>query len=70
VEVEANHPVTIDAEHDAFRWVAAVEAEHAFMWPGQRACVREICESILTPGPTERFLRLPDALPAPPPPRR
>ena len=57
-EVPADSPVQIDDEHDAFRWMPTAEAEQAFLWPGQRACVREILGSIITRGPAERFLRL------------
>jgi dATP pyrophosphohydrolase len=57
-EVTMDAVVKIDDEHDAFRWVAASAAENSFLWPGQRTCIREILETIVTPGEAERFLRL------------
>ncbi len=40
---------TLNAEHDAHRWVAPEAIDSSFMWPGQRAACAEIL-SILTPG--------------------
>lgn len=44
-------------EHDALRWVRGDDAG-AFMWPGQRAAVREIVEYILRPSAAGPVLRL------------
>jgi len=34
----------LDAEHDAARWVSAAEVQTAFLWPGQRAALKELVE--------------------------
>lgn len=46
-EVAPDWTPTLNDEHDDARWVSAADAMHAFMWPGQRACVREIMEFIV-----------------------
>ncbi len=50
---------TLNAEHDAARWVAPADVESAFMWPGQIAALREIQTHILNPAaPARPNLRL------------
>lgn len=59
IEVAGEWSPVLNAEHDAFRWVALTEADGAFLWPGQRAALREI-ERLLSPAAPERdALRLP-----------
>lgn len=58
-EVAADATVRINIEHDDFRWILAAEARTGFMWPGQRACISEILDTIIPPDPSEPFLRLP-----------
>jgi len=38
---------TLDASHDAHRWVKRAGAHGAFLWPGQRAAIDEIVRDIL-----------------------
>lgn len=38
---------TLNAEHDAWRWIAGDHAAGAWMWPGQAACVSEIAGWLL-----------------------
>lgn len=46
-------------EHDAHRWIAVEQAEEAFLWPGQRAAIREIRRDILNPAsPASALLRV------------
>jgi dATP pyrophosphohydrolase len=56
--VSADSKVTLNEEHDAFRWLAANEAEPAFLWPGDRQGVREILSQILTNGPSKSHMRI------------
>jgi dihydroneopterin triphosphate diphosphatase len=46
VEVEATAAVTLNHEHDDFRWIPAAEMEAAFMWRTQREAVRCLLEAI------------------------
>jgi dATP pyrophosphohydrolase len=47
VEVSRSWLPTLNAEHGASRWVSAAEIDRAFMWPGQKACCREILAEIV-----------------------
>jgi dATP pyrophosphohydrolase len=57
-EVAVDASVQIDEEHTAFRWLAMTEAAEAFLWPGQRQAIREICDEIIADGPAKRYLRI------------
>ena len=58
-EVTGDWHATLDAEHDAVRWVRASDAEKSFMWPGQRGAIREIRQEIIRQGSlTEPLLRV------------
>jgi dATP pyrophosphohydrolase len=58
-EVATEWEPTLNEEHDATRWIRAADAEKLFMWPGQRASIREIRQEILKPGSlSEAALRL------------
>lgn len=37
---------TLNNEHSDSRWIPRAEADRAFVWPGQRACCREILETM------------------------
>lgn len=57
-EVEPRWQPALNEEHDNHRWVPADRAHEFFMWPGQRAAIRELV-TILTPGdPGGESLRL------------
>lgn len=59
VEVAGEWHAVLDDEHDAVRWIRASDAEKSFMWPGQRAAIREIRQEIIKPGSlSEPWLRL------------
>jgi 8-oxo-dGTP pyrophosphatase MutT (NUDIX family) len=50
LEVSGSWRAALNGEHSGERWVPAHQAARYFMWPGQRAAVREITASILRPG--------------------
>lgn len=50
--------VTLDAEHDEFRWVDRSEIDRQFLWPGERAQLAELCREILDNGPAKQYLRI------------
>ena len=56
--VDRDATVKLNAEHDAFRWVDRSEADQAFMWPGERAQIAELCREILDEGPAKPYLRI------------
>jgi 8-oxo-dGTP pyrophosphatase MutT (NUDIX family) len=48
-EVVPGWEPVLDASHDDARWVGIERAEAAFMWPNQRASIRDLAEAILRP---------------------
>ena len=50
--------VTLNAEHDAFRWVDRSRVDRDFLWPGERAQIAELCREILDNGPAKPYLRI------------
>lgn len=42
-EVSGAWVPALNDEHSEYRWIAASQ-RHLVMWPGQRACIAEICE--------------------------
>jgi len=50
--------VTLNEEHDDFRWVLRKEVDESFMWPGERAAIGELCREILDDGRSKPFLRI------------
>lgn len=49
-EVDGGWTPRLNDEHDAWRWVPLAEVDTAFMWPSQRASIRDMEEAILRPG--------------------
>jgi len=49
-EVDDEWSPTLNAEHDASRWVSSHQALRYFMWPGQLQAVHEIVDVIFRPG--------------------
>jgi len=47
-EVSPGWEPTLNAEHTAHRWVSQIAIDTAFMWPGQRACCREVLSEIVS----------------------
>jgi 8-oxo-dGTP pyrophosphatase MutT (NUDIX family) len=59
VEAPADFVPKLDDTHDAHRWVARDAADRAFLWPGQRAAVRQIVDDVLpVDSPMEPLLRI------------
>ncbi len=54
IEVAPDWQPTLNAEHDAFRWVHASQAWRRFMWPGQGKAIQEILEYIMPLGSLAR----------------
>jgi dATP pyrophosphohydrolase len=46
-EVRQGWTPRLNDEHTAHRWVRCTEVDRMFMWPGQKACCREIMEEII-----------------------
>ena len=46
-EVRAGWAPALNEEHTAHRWVHETEIDRDFMWPGQKACCREIVREIV-----------------------
>ena len=49
VQVAGTWVPMLNSEHDSVRWVRGSEATRAFVWPGQRAAIRELA-GLLKPG--------------------
>jgi len=49
VEVGATWEPALNGEHDAHRWVEMSDADRYFIWPGQRAAIREFAGEIVNP---------------------
>jgi len=59
IEVGSTWRPTLNEEHSEARWVADRDAEVMFMWPGQKAAIREIRELILrADSPAREALRI------------
>ena len=56
--VGADVAVTLNPEHDAFRWTDRSRIDRDFMWPGERAQLAELCREILDSGPAKPYLRI------------
>lgn len=48
--VDPQAQVTLNAEHDAVRWLAQTEATDAFIWPGEKLALIELFREILGDG--------------------
>lgn len=58
VLVGRDQTVTLNGEHDAYRWVPGDQIMDAVMWPGERQALGEIVREILGNGLSKPFLRL------------
>ena len=57
--VDSDVKVTLNSEHDAYRWVKRANVDPEFMWPGERAQLAELCREIIDEGPAKKYLRIP-----------
>ncbi len=56
--VGSEDQVTLNEEHDAFRWIGAEHAKKEFMWQSDRNAVEEILNEILNNGPAKPHVRI------------
>ncbi len=58
--VDERAPITLGAEHQAFEWLDAIDAEARFAWPSEQQGLRECLKLLATgdAGPLEDVLRL------------
>jgi dihydroneopterin triphosphate diphosphatase len=56
--VAADATITLDAEHDDFRWLAAGEFERQCMWASERPLVRVILDELLADSLCKPHLRV------------
>ena len=54
----AHVTVTVNDEHDAFRWVDETEIDRQFMWPSEKPLIKEIREELLTDSLCKPYLRI------------
>jgi ADP-ribose pyrophosphatase YjhB (NUDIX family) len=54
----ADATVTLNDEHDAFRWVDETEIDRQFMWPSEKPLIKEIREELLTDSLCKPYLRI------------
>ena len=50
--------VTLNEEHDDFRWIDRSRADRDFLWPGERRQIEELAREVLDGGPAKAYLRL------------
>lgn len=58
VEVARDAIITLNEEHDAFRWVPEARIDSSFMWRTQREALHILLETLRNPGPSERFMEV------------
>jgi len=58
VEVAADDAITLNDEHDAWRWVDSAALETHFMWQTQLEALRIALAEIQRPGMARRFLAI------------
>lgn len=51
--------VTLNEEHDAFRWIDRFEAQWQFMWPSERPLLQTMDEIIFQNGQAKQHLLIP-----------
>jgi dATP pyrophosphohydrolase len=56
--VERDAAITLNEEHDDFRWIDRSRIDRDFLWSGERAQLMELCREILDEGPAKRYLRI------------
>ena len=56
VEVKGDETITLNAEHDAFRWVPEKDVPAHFMWRTQREALQYLLEALHSPSDAAAFL--------------
>ena len=54
----ADATVTLNDEHDAFRWVDETEIDRQFMWPSEKPLIKEIRDELLMDSLCKPHLRI------------
>lgn len=57
-EVDVAAEPTLDAEHDAWRWVATFDCDRQFMWRSQREAIRVILDQLERGGLAHEMLTI------------
>ena len=50
--------VTLNEEHDDFRWISRSAIDRNFLWPGERRQLEELVREIVNDGPAKSYLRI------------
>ena len=50
--------ITLNEEHDDFRWIDRSRIERDFLWPGERRQLEELCREVIDDGPARSYLRI------------
>ena len=58
VEVTVSDVITLNEEHDAFRWVTEANIENSFMWRTQREALQHLLTELHHPGAARPFLNV------------
>jgi len=58
-EVSANAPITLNEEHDNFRWIPEPRVDQAFMWRTQREALHILLDALHNPSAAQPFLNVP-----------
>ena len=56
--VDRMQMVTLNEEHDAFRWIARQQIDAHSMWASERALLPDLCRDILDDGPAKKHLQI------------
>ena len=56
--VASEAAITLNEEHDAFRWLTREQYLTHLLWPGERLACAELYREILDNGPAKPFLRI------------
>ncbi|HUO10482.1 MAG TPA: NUDIX domain-containing protein [Phycisphaerae bacterium] len=56
VEINGDEPITLNAEHDAFRWVPEQDIPTHFMWRTQREALQYVLEGLRSPSAAASYL--------------
>ncbi len=56
--VDPDDTITLNAEHDAHRWLDPDEFLNALIWPGDRASHAEITREIIENGPAKKHMQI------------
>jgi 8-oxo-dGTP pyrophosphatase MutT (NUDIX family) len=58
VEIKGDEPITLNAEHDAHRWVPEKDIPTHFMWRTQREALQFLLEALHHPSSAAKYLEV------------